>query len=84
MRAGILLHAVFEKVDKRIAAVEMNAAASLGGPSQVVVGIEPRIGLASLGCSVQQIMGEGMHARGGEVGITFQIKRRLEEFPAQE
>ena len=41
----MLLRAVIEKVDKRIAAVEINAAAGLRGSSQVVVGIEPGLGL---------------------------------------
>ena len=74
----MLLRAVFEKVDKRIAAVAVNAAAGLRGSSQVIVGIEPWIRLAALGGSVQQVMREGMHVRGGEVGITFQIKCRVE------
>ena len=74
----MLLRAVIEKVDKRIAAVQIDAAAGLRGSSQVVVGIEPRIGLAALGCSVQQVMREGMHARGGDIAIPFQIERGVE------
>jgi hypothetical protein len=49
----MLLDGVFEEVDKGIAAVEINATAGLGGSRQVIVGIEPRIGLAAFGCSVQ-------------------------------
>ena len=78
MRTGVFLRALFEKVDKGIAAVEIDPAAGLRGSSQVVVGIEPGIGLAALSGSVQQVMREGMHVRGGEVGITFQIKCRVE------
>jgi hypothetical protein len=75
---------VFQKVDKGIAAVEINPAAGLRGSNKIIVGIEPAIGLAALGCSIQQVMREGVHARGGDVGIVFQIKRGVEEFPAQE
>lgn len=84
MRAGIFLRAVFQKVDERIAAVKINPAASLGGSRQVVVGIKPWIGLAALGCSVQQVMSERVHARRTHVGIAFQIKCGVEELSAQE
>lgn len=80
----MLLRAVFQKVDKRIATVKINPSAGLGGSGQIVVGIEPWIGLAALGCAVQQVMRERMHARGGDVRVTFQIKRGVEQFPAQE
>ena len=80
----MFLRTVFQKVDKRIAAVMIYPSSGLRGSGQVVVGIEPCVGLAALGRSVPQVMNEGMHASGGDVGIAFEIKSGVEEFSAQE
>ena len=69
-----------EKIDEGIA----TATAGLARSSEVIVKIEPWIGLATLRGSMQQVMGERMHARRADVRITLQIECCIEEFPAQE
>ncbi len=65
-----------EKVDKWIT----SAPVRFGRSGEIIVGVEPRIGLAALGCSMEQVMSEGVHPSGSDVWITLEIKSGVEEF----
>ncbi len=69
-----------EIVDKRVAA----ACRDHCGTGQVIIRIEPGVGFAALGRAMQQIVGEGIHARRADVGVALRVKRGIKMPPAFE
>jgi hypothetical protein len=80
VRAGTLFDSVREIIDERVAA----ALASRGRTGQVIIRIEPGIGFAALGCAMQQVVREGMHARRANIGIAARVKRGVKVPPSLE